>query len=85
MINLDLPWDIIENEGPGIYNEAYLADLRKKVLAAEKEGNLVKINFNYAKPAWAKDTKVEIDTYFDAAFNHAKRRLKIVKQSPNGY
>ena len=31
-------WEEIEHEGPGIYDEAYLAYLRKILLAAEKEG-----------------------------------------------
>jgi len=31
-------WEAIEHEGPGIYDEEYLAYLRKILLAAEKEG-----------------------------------------------
>jgi hypothetical protein len=31
-------WEAVEHEGPGIYDEAYLAYLRKILLAAEKEG-----------------------------------------------
>jgi hypothetical protein len=31
-------WEAVEHEGPGIYDEAYLAYLRKIILAAEKEG-----------------------------------------------
>lgn len=31
-------WEAIEHEGPGIYDEAYLAYLRKVLLTAEKEG-----------------------------------------------
>ncbi|MCL2252650.1 MAG: cellulase family glycosylhydrolase [Treponema sp.] len=33
-----ITWEAIEHEGPGIYDEAYLAYLRKILLAAEKEG-----------------------------------------------
>jgi len=33
-----LTWEAIEHEGPGIYDEAYLAYLRKILLEAEKEG-----------------------------------------------
>jgi len=37
-------WEAIEHEGPGIYDEAYLAYLRKILLAAEKEGICVFID-----------------------------------------
>jgi len=37
-------WEAIEHEGPGIYDEAYLAYLRKIFLAAEKEGIAVFID-----------------------------------------
>jgi hypothetical protein len=33
-----VPWEALEHEGPGIYDEAYLAWLRKILLIAEKEG-----------------------------------------------
>jgi len=33
-----ITWEAIEHEGPGIYDEAYLAYIRKILLAAEKEG-----------------------------------------------
>jgi hypothetical protein len=35
---LVVPWETIEHEGPGIYDEAYLAYLRKLLLIAEKNG-----------------------------------------------
>lgn len=35
---LIVPWEAIEHEGPGIYDEAYLAYLRKLLLAAEEHG-----------------------------------------------
>jgi hypothetical protein len=37
-LRLVVTWEAIEHEGPGIYDEAYLAYLRKIFLAAEKEG-----------------------------------------------
>jgi hypothetical protein len=35
---LVVPWEALEHEGPGIYDEAYLAYLRKILLAAQKQG-----------------------------------------------
>jgi len=37
-LRLIVTWEAIEHEGPGIYDEAYLAYLRKILIAAEKEG-----------------------------------------------
>ena len=37
-LRLIVTWEAVEHEGPGIYDEAYLAYLRKILLAAEKEG-----------------------------------------------
>ncbi|MDR0319910.1 MAG: cellulase family glycosylhydrolase [Treponema sp.] len=37
-LRLLVTWEAIEHEGPGIYDEAYLAYLRKILLLAEKEG-----------------------------------------------
>jgi hypothetical protein len=37
-ILMPLPWNALEQEGPGIYDEAYLAYLRKILLSAEKRG-----------------------------------------------
>ncbi|MCL2176041.1 MAG: cellulase family glycosylhydrolase [Treponema sp.] len=37
-LRLIVTWEAIEHQGPGIYDEAYLAYLRKILLAAEKEG-----------------------------------------------
>ncbi|GHV86299.1 hypothetical protein AGMMS50230_19070 [Spirochaetia bacterium] len=41
---LVLPWGILEHEGPGIYDEAYLAYLRKILLAAEKQNSTLWID-----------------------------------------
>ena len=35
---LIVPWEALEHEGPGIYDEAYLAYLRKLLIIAEKNG-----------------------------------------------
>jgi hypothetical protein len=37
-ILMPVPWNALEQEGPGIYDEAYLAYLRKILLSAEKRG-----------------------------------------------
>jgi hypothetical protein len=37
-IRLVLTWESLEHEGPGIYDESYLAYLRKLLMAAEKAG-----------------------------------------------
>jgi len=37
-LRMIITWEAIEHEGPGIYDEEYLAYLRKILLAAEKEG-----------------------------------------------
>jgi hypothetical protein len=49
-------WEEIEHEGPGIYDEAYLANLRKRILAEEKENQKVYIDPHqgvYGAPVWA--------------------------------
>jgi len=81
MTQLDLHWDVIEHEGLGIYNEAYLANIRKDLKTAEKNGASVNIKFCYTIPAWCKKTENETDketlqNYYLSAFQHAKRRLK---------
>ena len=43
-LRMIITWEAIEHEGPGIYDEAYLAYLRKILLAADKEGILVFID-----------------------------------------
>lgn len=40
-IRFVIPWKTLEHEGPGIYDEDYLAYLRKICLAAEKTGLMV--------------------------------------------
>jgi len=77
---LTIPWAAIEHEGAGIYDEAYLAYLRKILIAADKEGISVFIETDkdsQSVPAWtAKDENK--DNYI-AAYKHAQRRLKNCK------
>jgi hypothetical protein len=37
-VRLPVPWEAIEHTGPGLYDESYLAFLRKILLAAERHG-----------------------------------------------
>jgi len=73
---LDLPWEEIEHESSGFYNEAYLAYLRKIILAADKEGICVSVNFRCIVPVWAKTAVNNFSDCYTAAFLHAQRRLK---------
>ncbi|MCL2758846.1 MAG: hypothetical protein FWD22_01385 [Treponema sp.] len=82
MMNLNLTWESTESEGSGIYNEAYLADIRKQLLAAEKDGIQVSINFINTAPAWTKNKQLDEETlkdHYSAALKHAQRRLKNCK------
>jgi len=75
-LNINLPWESVEHEGPEIYNEEYLAKIRKILLTAQNEGISVCINFCYIEPVWIKDFKIDNIKNYTAAFNHAQRRLK---------
>jgi len=77
MKQLDISWQSVENEGPGIYNEAYLAQMRKLCMEAEKNGEKVSINFSHDIPGWAQDADSEVN--FSDAFKHTQRRLKNCK------
>ena len=77
---LTIPWAAIEHEGAGIYDEAYLAYLRKILIAADKEGISVFIEpsqDSQSIPAWA--AKDENKDHYIAAYKHAQRRLKNCK------
>jgi beta-glucosidase/6-phospho-beta-glucosidase/beta-galactosidase len=74
---LTIAWKAIEHEGQGIYDEAYLAYLRKILLTADKEGVSVIIEPQHDPqnaPAWAEGQSGCAD-----AFKHAQRRLKNCK------
>jgi len=77
---LTVTWAAIEHEGEGIYDEAYLAYLRKILITADKEGISVFIEPGkdlQSVPSWtAKDENKE---HCIAAFKHAQRRLKNCK------
>jgi len=47
-------WEALEHEGPGIYDEAYLAYLRKILLAANKEG--ISVFIDPHQDAWSRWT-----------------------------
>jgi len=81
-MQLEISWQSVENEGPGIYNEAHLADLRKACIEAEKKGETVSINFLRNAPGWVKDA-ANSEENFTAAFKHAQRRLKNCKAIAN--
>jgi len=77
---LTVPWIAIEHEGERIYDEAYLAYLRKILIAADKEGISVFIEpsqDSQSIPAWA--AKDENKDHYIAAYKHAQRRLKNCK------
>jgi len=74
---LTIPWKAVEHEGQGIYDEAYLAYLRKILLTADKEGISVIIEPKKDPqnvPEWAQG-----QSGCDDAFKHAQRRLKNCK------
>ncbi|MCL2442820.1 MAG: cellulase family glycosylhydrolase [Treponema sp.] len=75
-LNFNLSWELIEQEGPEIYNEEYLAKIRKVLLSAQNEGISVCINFCYIEPVWTRDLQIDKIKNYTAAFNHAQRRLK---------
>jgi hypothetical protein len=71
-LHLIITWEEIEHEEPGVYDEAYLAYLRKIIKAAEKENISVFID---PRPG-EKEVDLQQRGRYTAAFNHAKRRLK---------
>lgn len=81
-LNMVITWKSLEHEGPEIYDEAYLAYLRKILIAAENEGIEVFIRphqnacekWQDNAPAWALE-KPDIDRCI-GAYRHAQRRLK---------
>jgi len=68
-LHLDLKWQSVIHKEDGVYNEAYLASLRKILLIAEKEGVFV-----YIEPCHD-----ELNPWTEDAYNHAQRRLKNLK------
>jgi hypothetical protein len=53
-IRFIITWEALEHEGPGIYDEAYLAYLRKILLAAEKRG--ISVFIDPHQDAWSRWT-----------------------------
>jgi hypothetical protein len=53
-LRLLITWEALEHQGPGIYDEAYLAYIRKILLAAEKRG--VSVFIDSHQDAWSRWT-----------------------------
>jgi hypothetical protein len=82
MTYLEITWESVESEGPGIYNEACLAGLRKSLLSAERDAKTVSVKFCANAPQWTKDSQLEneaLQNHYTAAFKHTQRRLKNCK------
>jgi len=78
---LAVHWEAIEHEGPGIYDEAYLAYLRKILITAEKEGISVYIephhydaaamcSLFFAEKSYAPDLQIESENIQDWLQSH---------------
>jgi hypothetical protein len=86
-VRLVIAWDALEYAGPGIYDESYLAYLRKLLVMAEQEGISVFIDpvqnrwslwtRGEGQPPWApgQDREQLLERYLDC-MRHCFRRLK---------
>jgi hypothetical protein len=54
LVRLVITWEALEHSGPGIYDEAYLAYLRKLLLEAEKKG--ISVIMDPHQDAWSRWT-----------------------------
>jgi len=74
-VRIAVPWSAVESAGPGRYDEAFVARLRKIVNAAERQGIAVTLAARAAPPAWAAADPQAPERLLDA-FRHCYRRLK---------
>jgi hypothetical protein len=83
-IDFSIAWESLEGEGRGIYDESFLAYLRKLLITAEKNGIAVILDpLQEGIPAWALEKKTGEEStgnrlleHYTAAFRHCYRRLK---------
>ena len=91
-LRLLVTWEAIEHQGPGIYDEAYLAYLRKILLAAEKENISVFIDPHQdvwsrwtggdGAPAWTLEKLgINIDNIDQCAAGITKQRYGLYHKS----
>jgi hypothetical protein len=68
-------WADVEDAGPGAYNEAFLAALRRDLKTSETDGIVIKPVFTV--PPWAAAlSRAEQEQHFAAACVHTARRIK---------
>jgi hypothetical protein len=79
-IYVTVSWADVEDIGPGAYNEAFLAALRRDLKARETGGDdnvAIAIEPMFTVPAWAASlSPAEQEQHFAAACVHTARRIK---------
>jgi hypothetical protein len=81
-VRLVITWEALEHEGPGIYDESYLAYLRKLLLEAEKQGISVFIDPHQdvrSRFTGGDGAQDRLQTRYIEAMAHCRRRLKNCK------
>jgi hypothetical protein len=75
---MSVSWADVEGAGPGVYNEAFLAALRRDLKARETDGgDNVAIEPVFTVPTWAAAvSRADQEQYFAAACVHTARRIK---------
>jgi hypothetical protein len=76
LVYLSVSWADVEDAGPGVYNEAFLAALRRDLKAREAKGGVAIVPV-FTVPTWAATlSRAEQEQYFTAACVHTARRIK---------